>query len=119
MTTTSSSRPSYHSHPAPTQLPGHTGQSPALAPAPASLPGQQSSFDYRYEFSETRKVLEEFFKAENEFPASSTVPSSQTRNSYTDTIHTVNMQHYTHGPQGISHVEPETDLDYSLTRLEV
>ena len=29
-----------------------------------------ASYDYRYEFSETRKVLEEFFKAENEFPAS-------------------------------------------------
>ena len=48
---------------------------------------QQESYDYRYEFSETRKVLEEFFKAENEFPA-----SSQERRG-------------------------EVDLDYSLTRL--
>ena len=31
---------------------------------------EPASYDYRYEFSETRKVLEEFFKAENEFPAS-------------------------------------------------
>merc|ERR1719397_1842418 len=35
---------------------------------------QDQSYDYRYEFSETRKVLEEFFKAENEFPASSSPP---------------------------------------------
>lgn len=50
---------------------------------------QEESYDYRYEFSETRKVLEEFFKAENEFPA-----SSQERRG-----------------------ESGGDLDYSLTRL--
>ena len=41
---------------------------------PASMPisalNQKSDFDFRYEFSETRKVLDEFFnKAENEFPS--------------------------------------------------
>ena len=105
MTTTS--RPSYGSH-----VPGH-------AQAPLPLPGQtqQSNYDYRYEFSETRKVLEEFFKAENEFPDSPpTVTSSQTRNSYTDSIHPGKQYR---GHHVSAHVPPETDLDYSLTRLEV
>ena len=38
--------------------------------ATTRTPSYPGSYDYRYEFSETRKVLEEFFKAENEFPAS-------------------------------------------------
>ena len=37
---------------------------------PIPLLNQKSDFDFRYEFSETRKVLDEFFnKAENEFPS--------------------------------------------------
>ena len=109
MTTTS--RPQYLSH---------TG---APAPAPTSGPG---TYDYRYEFSETRKVLEEFFKAENEFPAqpsSGVSPGSQTRASYTDSsIHPDRK----HQPRVTCHVSdtnpvppPDMDLDYSLTRLEV
>ena len=54
---------------------------------------QSAGYDYRYEFSETRKVLEEFFKAENEFPASSSLEISQELSS-------------------------GQDLDYSLTRLQ-
>ena len=50
-----------------------TAVAPSTARAPGTFPGtvnqQSAGFDYRYEFSETRKVLEEFFKAENEFPA--------------------------------------------------
>ena len=94
-------------------------------------PGQ-NSYDYRYEFSETRKVLEEFFKAENEFPASS---QHQSATVYNDSIHTVNQFRPSNHVQSQdtrvnslvqsqetrvnSHVQhPETDLDYSLTRLE-
>lgn len=39
----------------PTQQPNNTAASP-------SEPPTNSTFDYLYEFSETRKVLEEFFK---------------------------------------------------------
>ena len=46
-----------------------TGQRTASLSYPA-VSDTAASYDYRYEFSETRKVLEEFFKAENEFPAS-------------------------------------------------
>jgi len=75
-------------------------------------PGSQDqSYDYRYEFSETRKVLEEFFKAENEFPASSSPPMGlqqggpglQPQNP--QSIHTAYRT-----PQGAN------DLDYSLKR---
>ena len=109
MTTTS--RPQYLSH---------TG---AQTPAPASGSG---TYDYRYEFSETRKVLEEFFKAENEFPAASSgvSPGSQARPSYTDTSIHPDRKHQPRGPT--CHVSdtipvppPDMDLDYSLTRLEV
>ena len=107
MTTTS--RPQYLSH---------TG---AQTPATASGTG---TYDYRYEFSETRKVLEEFFKAENEFPATSSgvSPSSQARASYTDSSIHPDRKHV---PR-VVHVSdthpvppPDMDLDYSLTRLEV
>lgn len=109
MTTTS--RPQYLSH---------TG---AQTPAPASGSG---TYDYRYEFSETRKVLEEFFKAENEFPATSSgvssSPSSQARASYTDSSIHPDRKHQSR----VVHVSdtqpvppPAMDLDYSLTRLEV
>jgi hypothetical protein len=41
------------------------------------------SLTTRYEFSETRKVLEEFFKAEEEFPLGSTAASvDSTQNSF-------------------------------------
>ena len=98
-------------------------------------PGQ-NSYDYRYEFSETRKVLEEFFKAENEFPASvSSSSQHQSAAVYNDSIHTVNQFRPSNHVQSLeprvnshvqsqetrvnSHVQhPETDLDYSLTRLE-
>ena len=51
-----------------------TSSSPAAAVA-ATSGGHKSDFDFRYEFSETRKVLDEFFhKAESEFPASAVVP---------------------------------------------
>ena len=59
---------------------------------PAYAPG---TYDYRYEFSETRKVLEEFFKAEQEFPVSAV--SAVTSSAGQDT----------------------GDLAYSLTRIEV
>ena len=62
----------------------------SLAYPPVSQPDAES-YDYRYEFSETRKVLEEFFKAENEFPASSSLEQRG---------------------------ETGGDLDYSLTRLQ-
>jgi hypothetical protein len=54
-------------------------------PAATCIPAPtKSDFDFRYEFSETRKVLDEFFnKAENEFPARanpnmSTIKSNET-----------------------------------------
>lgn len=106
MTTTS--RAQYHSHPG------------APAPAPTSGTG---SYDYRYEFSETRKVLEEFFKAESEFPAASSGVSpgqgGQPRINYTDNIHPERKH-----PTRVTHVSdthtvPPPDLEYSLTRLEV
>ena len=99
------SRTSYHNS-APAPIPG---QSPTMTP------GGQTGFDYRYEFSETRKVLEEFFKAENEFPEAST---DQNRTSYTDSIHTGNQ--FPRSMAGhVSQVPQDVDLDYSLTRLEV
>lgn len=111
MTTTS--RPQYLSH---------TG---APAPAPTSGTG---TYDYRYEFSETRKVLEEFFKAENEFPAASSgvSPGSQARASYTDSS-SIHPDRKHQQPRGntchVSDTNPvppqDMDLDYSLTRLEV
>ena len=108
MTTTS--RPQYLSH---------TG---AQTPAPASGSG---TYDYRYEFSETRKVLEEFFKAENEFPAASSgvgsSPGSQARASYTDSSIHPDRTHsrVVHVSDSQPVPPPAMDLDYSLTRLEV
>ena len=49
------------------------------APPYPGLSQQPGGYDYRYEFSETRKVLEEFFKAENEFPAQPDLDYSLTR----------------------------------------
>ena len=47
-----------------------TAVAPTRAPTYPSVNQEpDGGYDYRYEFSETRKVLEEFFKAENEFPA--------------------------------------------------
>ena len=70
--------------------------------------------------------MEEFFKAENEFPAASSgvSPGSQARSSYTDTSIHPDRKHQPRGPT--CHVSdtipvppPDMDLDYSLTRLEV
>jgi len=61
-----------------------------------------NSYDYRYEFSETRKVLEEFFKAETEFPVKTPAVSS----GGSPSIHSVPVA-------GTEFVE---DLDYSLKR---
>ena len=73
---------------------------------PAYAPG---TYDYRYEFSETRKVLEEFFKAEQEFPVSavSAVTSS--------------AGHYGSPSQPSQQLPGQDtgDLAYSLTRIEV
>lgn len=77
---------------------------------------QQNSYDYRYEFSETRKVLEEFFKAENEFPASS-MPSASSPGAYTsESIYSAPPRQNHVSQQATSLME--SDLDYSLTRLE-
>ena len=65
---------------------------------------QSAGYDYRYEFSETRKVLEEFFKAENEFPASSSLEISQELSSGQDLDYSLTSS--------------GQDLDYSLTRLQ-
>ena len=75
---------------------------------------QQNSYDYRYEFSETRKVLEEFFKAENEFPASS-MPQTTSPGTFTNESIYSAPQRQNHVTQ---QVPAETDLEYSLTRLE-
>merc|ERR1719397_1285203 len=78
---------------------------------------QDQSYDYRYEFSETRKVLEEFFKAENEFPASSSPPLGLSnppmglQTSPTAPPHTQQSIHTAYrSSQG------GADLDYSLKR---
>ena len=67
---------------------------------PAYAPG---TYDYRYEFSETRKVLEEFFKAEQEFPVTSSAG------------------HYGSPSQPSQQLPGQDtgDLAYSLTRIEV
>ena len=73
---------------------------------PAYAPG---TYDYRYEFSETRKVLEEFFKAEQEFPVS---PVSSVTSS---------AGHYGSPSQPSQQLPGQDtgDLAYSLTRIEV
>jgi len=71
-----------------------------------AFPADQG-YDYRYEFSETRKVLEEFFKAENEYPTTSShtrANGSAPHESY-NSIHT--------GKYRSSQID---DLDYSLKR---
>ena len=70
---------------------------------PAYAPG---TYDYRYEFSETRKVLEEFFKAEQEFPVSAVASSAG---------------HYGSPSQPTQQLpgQDTADLAYSLTRIEV
>merc|ERR1719400_2522420 len=75
-------------------------------------PGSQDqSYDYRYEFSETRKVLEEFFKAENEFPASSSPPMGLQQGGPGLQPHNPQSIHTAYRtPQGAN------DLDYSLKR---
>lgn len=61
-----------------------------------------NSYDYRYEFSETRKVLEEFFKAETEYPVKAPAVTA----SGSPSIHSV----------PVSSTEFVEDLDYSLKR---
>ena len=73
---------------------------------PAYAPG---TYDYRYEFSETRKVLEEFFKAEQEFPVTAVSPV------------TSSAGHYGSPSQPSQQLPGQDtgDLAYSLTRIEV
>ena len=67
------------------QIASHTVEQSNMGATPvpvttSSIPTSiKSDFDFRYEFSETRKVLDEFFnKAENEFPVG-TVPHDSER----------------------------------------
>jgi len=74
---------------------------------PRTYSGDQG-YDYRYEFSETRKVLEEFFKAENEYPVAPSTARANGSGGHEshNNIHT--------GKYRTSQVEP--DLEYSLKR---
>ena len=86
-----------------------TAMATTRAPPYPGLSQQPGGYDYRYEFSETRKVLEEFFKAEQEFPVSavSAVTSS--------------AGHYGSPSQPSQQLPGQDtgDLAYSLTRIEV
>lgn len=83
-----------------------TGSMANLPSAGRTFPPDQG-YDYRYEFSETRKVLEEFFKAENEFPTT----SSQTQANGSAPHESHNSIHT--GKYRSSQID---DLDYSLKR---
>jgi len=90
-----------------------TGAVMATTGSMANLPSAGRTFtadqgyDYRYEFSETRKVLEEFFKAENEYPTT----SNKTRSNGGNTHESHNSIHT--GKYRNSQID---DLDYSLKR---
>ena len=79
----------------------------------------KSDFDFRYEFSETRKVLDEFFStAENEFPAHSNRPSTSVKGSEFDHVSVGGDKNF-----GANETQDErvandfNDLNYTLRRF--
>ena len=80
----------------------------------------KSDFDFRYEFSETRKVLDEFFnKAENEFPDHTNTDLSITKCNETELINVVHdtRDHGVNAAQEEGRTSEFNDLNYTLRRF--
>ena len=90
--------------------------------ATSSTSLSKSDFDFRYEFSETRKVLDEFFhKAENEFPAHSNTNQAGIQDSETQLRNVVGDTRNYATREVVAIDEGNTsefnDLNYTLRRF--
>ena len=84
------------------------------------IPASKSDFDFRYEFSETRKVLDEFFSnAENEFPAHPNRNSSVIKGNDFDHVKlpTDDKNYGLNDPQDGRMGNDFNDLNYTLRRF--
>ena len=90
---------------------------------PIPLLNQKSDFDFRYEFSETRKVLDEFFnKAENEFPSETSNANSHIIKSNEAELMNLGSDRPNHvisEPYNVNERTPGefNDLNYTLRRF--